>query len=844
SVAPGYVQELVERLYKAYRPRRTGLLGRITERGVAAARPEPRQSGEAPAGDDDPEESEPPDVTDDLKLKKPPATPTWNELDALKKGDLAAGEAPSGETSEDGKSDDDDDDDEPLARPVSVWTVNETDDFAAGRFEGTFLGSDGTVGLAPKVRSLGKPEAERLWSALPMPDGSVFVGSWSSEARVYRVTEGKTELWLETDDVGLVAMAPLPDGSLVVGGIPSGRLYRVTGAGKYTVWADLDELYIWELLPDGKGGLYAATGNHGRVYHLDAAGKATVVLQSSERHVLSLASAGNGLYAGTYPLGKVYRIDAEGVETVFETPAGAVLSLVAMPNGNLYVGEAGSGKIHLVEPDGHTREVAGAEEANTFALTLVDDSVYAATGRPGRLLRIQGDVTAQLYESDEPFLLDLAAASDSSLVGIVAGSGEVLRLGLNDSTRGVYTSPVKDAEMRARWGVLRWRSDCGAGSAVTVETRSGNTSIPDSAWSPWSPTLVESGGSAVTSPPARYIQFRAIFDGGPGLTCRLDRLDLLYRTLNRPPVLNLKSPEAGSVVSKKVEVEWEAEDPDEDELHFDVFYAPVGSDEWQKIEAADEDEDESDDEGEAATDDEEGGEEEPADSDDASDDDDAAATTTAKASGAAPWAARGLLAVHQRPAQAEAAKEAEPVKSAKEADAKEEATPNGDDEAEAGEADEEEADKEERLVEDSITWDTSKLPDGLYRIRVLAHDEKRNPDDPKTVERISKPFRVDNSGPYLEPAAVADQAPPAELLVVEEATWLSSAEYRFDDDEWRAIVPADGIFDSRRETLRRPDLPTEAGEHSFVLRVRDAAGNLSRFEWRFTVAATEDQADE
>src|SRR5206468_4795268 len=44
-------------------------------------------------------------------------------------------------------------------------------------------------------------------------------------------------------------------------------------------------------------------------------------------------------------------------------------------------------------------------------------------------------------------------------------------------------------------------------------TRSGNTETPDETWSSWSAAYSASDGSAITSPKARYIQWRAVLTG-------------------------------------------------------------------------------------------------------------------------------------------------------------------------------------------------------------------------------------------------------------------------------------------------------------------------------------------
>jgi len=845
-------EQRLERIVAALGGSRPAAIRRLRSQGgmvwpaSTASGPLPRQSQPtrrqaedeaAPVEGDD----SPPDVTDSLKLDEPPQMPTWKELEELAKGKMTAGEGEGTEEGSDGEEEDEED--KPLARPVSVWSLSTVEDFVAGRFDGSYPSGDGSVHLAPLTEVVGKPVAERTWSVLALKDGTVVTGSWGPEATIYKLGADKAvSEYYQTDDAGLVALAQLSDGALVAGGIPSGRIYRITGEGKGAVLADLEEEYIWSLQPDASGGVYAATGRNGRLYHVDAKGKADVVMQSSDRHIIDLAPApGGGVYAATYPLGKVYKVTGDKVESIFQSSNGAVLSLAATDNGNIYVGTADSGSIYKVAADGMVGLVAEVEESHVYSMLSVGNTVYAATSGPGQLVRIDDeDTKALVYRTDEPYLLALTKVDGERLLTTVAGSGEVVQLQLKAGQRGEYLSPVHDAEMRAHWGVARWDEAVQGQARIALQTRTGNTAFPDKAWSDWSPWLTNDHGSAITSPPARYIQVRALLYAEPGETCRLDRVTVFFRTLNRPPKVTLEAPAAGTVANKTLEVSWEAEDPDEDDLHYEVFYAPVGSDEWTLIEAATEDSDETGDEDagdeEGTTDDGGDGADTPAE--------DAGESGTAV--GAAPFTPFGAHAMPvssvrrfldalplqggDRPPRSGKAGEAE-AKSGKP-----ETAEASSDEAEpadgGGEGGDEATDK---LTESSIEWDTTEVPDGLYRLKVVAHDEIRNPDDPKVVEIVSKPVRIDNTGPTLQKPETAEGKPPAELVFAEAGTYLSSAEYRLDDGKWQALLPADGLFDSAVETLKTPALPTEAGEHTLTIRVRDSVGNLSKFQWTFTV---------
>jgi hypothetical protein len=98
---------------------------------------------------------------------------------------------------------------------------------------------------------------------------------------------------------------------------------------------------------------------------------------------------------------------------------------------------------------------------------------------------------------------DFSAGSQSGTVVTNTAGGEVqLAAG---SLSGTFTAVVFDAARVVTWGLASWTASVPAGTTLTVETRSGNTATPDGSWSAW---VAVGNGQAVSSPPARYFQYR------------------------------------------------------------------------------------------------------------------------------------------------------------------------------------------------------------------------------------------------------------------------------------------------------------------------------------------------
>ena len=175
------------------------------------------------------------------------------------------------------------------------------------------------------------------------------------------------------------------------------------------------------------------------------------------------------------------------------------------------------------------------------------------------------------------------------------------------------------------WGVVTWRSTAPTGTKVEVFTRSGNTRTPDEAWSEWSAAYANAEGSQITSPKARYLQWRAVLTGTPSAAPMLTSLSSAYLPRNiRPQVSSITVHPAGVVFQKpfssgETEIAgldedaqdkrtaasnpgigapplgrrifqrglqtfgWKADDDNGDELSYDVFYRREGDTAWRTL---------------------------------------------------------------------------------------------------------------------------------------------------------------------------------------------------------------------------------------------------------------------
>jgi hypothetical protein len=120
-----------------------------------------------------------------------------------------------------------------------------------------------------------------------------------------------------------------------------------------------------------------------------------------------------------------------------------------------------------------------------------------------------------------------AAISDFG-VGAPALGVDQLTVSTGTSS-GVFTSRVLDAGQSAAWSTLYPETALPPGTTVSFETRTGPTSSPDGAWSPWAPV---GGAGAVASPQGRYVQYRATLSTlDPLVSPRIDAVAIGFNVL-------------------------------------------------------------------------------------------------------------------------------------------------------------------------------------------------------------------------------------------------------------------------------------------------------------------------
>jgi len=712
-----------------------------------------------------------------------------------------------------------------LAVMPTTWTQQSTADFEKGRPDGVAVVSRGGLQLARTVKEIPLKELQEnsqpfLWSQAIDSRGNLYVGS-GNDGKIFKVSkDGHGSLFYATAELAVQALAVDPRDNLYVGTSPDGKVYRLSPEGKPDVWFDPEERYIWSLAVDRSGNLFVATGEHGIIYKVTDKGKGSPFFDSPDSHIAALAFDRQGnILAGTSGKGLVYRISPDGKGTVlYDTSLREVNALAVDPAGHVF---ASAIQMETPLPRGAGAKPAGIEgPVQTAAVTSPPtmERLEAEASPPdaglvsplpsrrtrSALYRVDPDgIAAQVWSSEEETIFSLAVADEKEIYLGTGDSARIRRLDEHGGTTLLAKLPatqVTSLVAGADGTLFAATSNAGGIYSLAKDVTDAGTYVspPRDATSlarwgqiGWigevpSGTHVEvstrSGNSAVPddtwsdwSPPYSAAAGSKVVS--PSARFIQWKARLSKQAKGSSPFLESVSltylPSNLAPRVEKVEVNPAGVillkppaplEPDSPETAFSRPPAPPEGTEF-----------------------------------------------------ATPYPAPVGKRIFQKGMRSVTFVATDPNDDVLRYDL-----------FFRGEGEKDWKPLVRGWRDTYFSWDSTLLPDGRYRIRVLASDAASNPPaETRTGEEMSAVFMVDNTPPRIEAVARKEGGGfVVEVKAIDGVSPIRSLEYSLDASRWTAASPADGIADSFSETFRITVDRLAAGEHTLLVKSTDAEGNV------------------
>lgn len=675
-----------------------------------------------------------------------------------------------------------------MAAVGKTWTTSGTDQFGAGKLEGVAVFSTGEVELAPETEQIEGLEAEFVWDVEAAADGTVYVAT-GSPAAVYTVSGTKADLLHKSEEKHVLSVLPLPDGSVLAGTAPNGIIFRIDRRGGVETLADLEDSYVWDMALGPFNDIYCATGPQGRLIELNRAGKVTELLKAKQKNLMCVAADREGtVYAGTDTDGYVYRVERGGRAAVlYDAEESEIHDLVLDDQGVLYVCTAQSESSR--KRPGSPQGSSGQPPPERPTPLPSPAAVKGAPGAYNSIYRIvPGQGAVLLARFDKTFVLSLALA-DGDVLGGTGANGRLMAVRpdmvfkiLTEFDAAHITAMAADPEgdvvigTSNAGGLWRLKKGCRAeGSLISKTFDAGYLSRWGRVW--WKEKTAT--GQSVR------VKLRTGNSGEPDdhwspwsrwATDAVGQvLDLPMGRFAQFSAELSTRPRTGSPLLLQVEVSYRQANrkPRILELTMDGKSLLDGTQRGGPS----------------------GGRPQPP----------------------APPGARRPGAVPTQKALAWKAFD-----------------PNGDEllfhlyYRGVDESEWKEIEKDLRRLT-SYKWDTSRVPDGYYVLKLVARDDVVRPEDEAlSDERVTSPLLIDNRRPAvhkLTARRLPDGAYDISGTARDEHSPITKIEVSHNSEDWMPVFPADGILDSPEEAFSYRTEVLEPGEHVFVFVAADANQN-------------------
>ena len=699
------------------------------------------------------------------------------------------------------------------------WVETDYSDFEKGVIKNLSLRSDGRITLAPRFEELYDSPSAYLWTLARDSKGNLYTGGGPG-AKLYRISpDGEKKTLVELPALEIHAIAIDKSDRIFVASAPDGKVYKVSSDGKSEVFYDPKAKYIWSLAFDGKGDLFVGTGDQGEIHRVTPEGKGSVFFKSEETHARSMTFDSHGnLIVGTEPNGLVLRISPAGEGfVIYEMGKREITAVAAAKDGSVYAAGVGSKQAsvpspapaplptpapavqsanarepHLpsppptsvgsasgvsitggsdryrIRPDGYPEKMWSHAHDIIYSIAFdSNDKPLIGTGNKGNIYRIDSEsLYTALVNAAPTQVTALVQGVNGKLYAATGNVGKVYEIGPGLEHEGTIESDAFDAGIFSHWGRLSFKGSA-PGGRIAIETRSGNLDRPQKNWSAWSGAATSEDGGRVTSPAARFIQWKATLtvdaanksDRSP----QLDAVEVAYlprnvaprvqeieitppnykfpapvialttpQTLSLPPLgksasrtantltLDTTSTPSMQYAKGSIGARWIANDDNSDTLIYTVEIRGVNETGWKLL--------------------------------------------------------------------------------------------------------------KDKVKEKYISWDSTAFPDGEYRLRVTASDLPSNTkEDALTGQLESEVLVIDNTPPRVTGLTASRNGNRVEVLwhAADALSVITKAEYSVDGGEWTVVDPVTKLSDSKALDYNLALSDLTAGEHTIAVRVADEYDNQS-----------------
>jgi hypothetical protein len=489
------------------------------------------------------------------------------------------------------------------------------------------------------------PKTKYIWDLALGPDGTLFVAT-GDPGKIFAVDpSGNSQLFYNAEETHIRTLVLDGKGNLLAGTEPNGLVLRISLRAESSAAQNGKGQPARQSSAKRAPSQTAAANNANGEDSSEGAGRSAYVLyETAKKEITALALDPSGnLYVAAIgekrpgpPQQQVQQNDQENNpngQTITVTVGGAAgLQQPRPATPFVPFPVVSSAAVYRIAADGSPEEIWSSPDTSVYAIGLSPEGkLLLGTGNQGAVMQLEGDrVFSRLAKAESEQVTSFARASNGKMYVATANPGKVFTLGPELESEGTFESEPFDARIFSRWGRLTWWGENGAGSGIELYVRAGNTSDPGKNWSPWAGPYRNPQGQEVECPPSRFVQWKATLRGGANPP-NLSWVEMAYLPKNVAPQITgialqnpgvrvsgfgqqggapqaapvvLRTPAAPGTQSSSQRssesprfeappqgyaqkgyqgVLWSAEDANDDELGYSVYYRGENEKDWKLL---------------------------------------------------------------------------------------------------------------------------------------------------------------------------------------------------------------------------------------------------------------------
>ncbi len=470
-----------------------------------------------------------------------------------------------------------------------------------------------------------------IWDLAIDNKGALFAAT-GPNGKIYRISEtGNADILLDSEAAHILDIEIDKDNFVYACTEPFGLIYKISPQGKPAILYDVKEEEAHCLALGKDGIVYAGTADGGKLQ-----------MPPSPEQMLKAMKGGpprnqnRPAQTQNYQWPSFGLVDKQtGVKPANKTINQKIEGLMSKMGAHFAGGNspATSNSIYRILPDGTAGKILNIEHAFVFSIIADNtNNVFAGTGnnasiywlnQPEKPLEARINPragNAVLFNVTSSQVFSMFMMDNGQFFVGTGNPGEVFKVSNGFSANGVYESAVYDTFGISKWGRISYNAELQDGTTIQFFTRTGNSKIPDNTWNDWTSAIEEDVSAnglskIIKSAPARFIQYQAILSTtNPERSPILDNVCIAYLPKNQPPSIEKieitcdhettaeasetgqpqkypndeatlfprpKEPQTKVCLVKTIT--WKANDPDNDNLLYDIFFRRNDQEGWRTL---------------------------------------------------------------------------------------------------------------------------------------------------------------------------------------------------------------------------------------------------------------------